>query len=81
MDSRTCGRYLGHDGQFPLLHWYNGTPLSPMNPHVLESTPLSNFPLIHFITNQKHTKCKIYGTLAQNAKTSQHCESQSQEYN
>ena len=37
-------------------------------PNVLESTLRSNFPLIHLITNQKHTKCKMHGTLAQNAK-------------
>ena len=79
-DSRTCGWYLGHDGQFPLLHWYNGTPLSPTRPHVLESAPRSNFPLILFIKNQKHKKYEIHGTLAQNAKTCQHCELQSQAF-
>ena len=76
-----CG-FIGDKG-IPLYQCSSGNcPSCPKyHPHVLESTPRSNFPLIHFITNKNHTKCKIHGTLAQNAKTCQHWESQSQEYN
>ena len=77
----TCG-FVG-DKDVPLYQCSSGNcPSFPKyHPHVLESTSHSNFPLIHFITNQKHTKCKIHGTLAQNAKICQHCESQSQNFN
>ena len=75
----TCG--LVGDKGVPLYQCSSGNcPSCPKyHPHVLESTPRSNFTLIHFITNEKHTKYKIHGILAQNTKTCQHCESQSQE--
>ena len=74
----TCG-LIGDKG-VPLYQCSSGNcPSCPKyHPHVLESAPRSNSPLIHFITNQKHTKRKIHGTLAQNGKMCQHCESQSQ---
>ena len=77
----TCG-FIGDKG-VPLYQCSSGNcPSSPKyHPHILESAPRSNFPLIHFITNQKHTKCKIHGILAQSTKPCQHCESQSQECN
>ena len=68
----TCG-FVG-DKYDPVYRYSSrNCPSCPKyHPYVLEYVHRSKFLLIRFITNQKHTKCKIHGTLDQNAKTCQH---------
>ena len=55
-DSRTCGWYLGQDGQFILIHWYNGTPFSPTKTHVITGMIPLTFDIIKKRINKKEMR-------------------------